>query len=116
MPPALIDSTLKAAACLAADDATAGGFSSAQAAALAKGVLGVMFMAKGKTLTALVLALAVVMSGAAVLSRYTRSDAESQEGEAKSDEDTLEGNWEVASVAPIEEISSEEMKQKVMSL
>jgi uncharacterized protein (TIGR03067 family) len=104
------------AVCLAADDATAGGFTSAQAAALAKGVLGAMFMARGKILAALVLALAVVMSGAAVLWRYTRGDAERQEREAKSDEETLEGDWEVVSFGPIEEVSSEEMKQKIMSL
>jgi uncharacterized protein (TIGR03067 family) len=65
-----------------------------------------MFITKGKPLAALLLALAVIMGGAAIISRFTRSP----------DEDSVEGTWEVLSFAPIELVSSEEMKQKVMSL
>src|SRR5581483_554631 len=62
VPPALIDSALKAALDFAAGDASALGLVSAQAAALTKGVLHTMFVSKMKILAGWVLALGVVLS------------------------------------------------------
>jgi RNA polymerase sigma factor (sigma-70 family) len=95
LPPALIHSTLRAAASFAAGDAAAVGLVSAQAAALTKGVLHTMFVTKMKTIAALVLALAVVVGGSGGFAYHllaTEADAK------KTDKDNIQGTWKVESV------------------
>jgi RNA polymerase sigma factor (sigma-70 family) len=94
LPPALIHSTLKAAA---------GGFVSAQAAELAKGVLHTMFVTKMKILAALVLALAVIAGGAGVFAYHslaTEADVKKTDKEniKKTDKENIQGAWKVVSV------------------
>jgi RNA polymerase sigma factor (sigma-70 family) len=94
VPPALSALTIKAAMYLAAGEATVGGLVSAQAAALAKGVLHTMFLAKVKTLAALVLALAVLVGGAGVVTYYAVAAEEAK----KTDQEKIQGTWKVKSV------------------
>jgi RNA polymerase sigma factor (sigma-70 family) len=108
LPSALVDSTLKATACFAAGEATAGGLVSAQAAALAKGVLHTMFVAKMKTLAALVLALAVAAGGTGVFSYHLLATAADQKEKAKPDTETIQGSWEVVSLVSDKGASTEE--------
>jgi RNA polymerase sigma factor (sigma-70 family) len=94
LPPMLIDSTLKAAVCFAAGDAAAGGFVSAQATALTKGVLHTMFVTKMKMLTLLVLVLTVALGGAGV---FTYRVVATEDKAKKSDKKTIQGEWKVDS-------------------
>ncbi|HEY7156720.1 MAG TPA: sigma-70 family RNA polymerase sigma factor [Gemmataceae bacterium] len=94
LPPALIHSTLQAAASFAAGNAAAVGLVSAQAAELMKGVLHTMFVTKMKTLAALVLALAVVVGGSGGFAYHllaTEADAK------KTDAENIQGSWKVVS-------------------
>jgi RNA polymerase sigma factor (sigma-70 family) len=91
LPTVLFDSTLKAAICFAAGDAAAGGFVSAQAAALTKGVLHTMFVTKLKTVAVLVLALAVIFAGVGAFA-FHRYAAEA-EAKKKDDKQNIQGTW-----------------------
>jgi RNA polymerase sigma factor (sigma-70 family) len=96
LPPALIHSTLQAAASFAAASPTAVGIVSAQAVALTKGVLHTMFVTKMKMLAALVLALAVVVGGSGGFAYHllaTEADAK------KTDTENIQGTWKVESIA-----------------
>jgi RNA polymerase sigma factor (sigma-70 family) len=67
VPPAVVSSTIKAATLCAAGQAATTGFISAQVAALTEGVLKSMLMSKLKVVTAVVLALGIVGSGAGMI-------------------------------------------------
>jgi RNA polymerase sigma factor (sigma-70 family) len=95
LPPVLFDSTLKAATFFAAGKGAVGGFVSAQAGELAKGVLHTMLMTTMKTAAALVLVLAVIIGGAGVLTYHLSA----KEADAKkTDKEKIQGAWKVESV------------------
>jgi RNA polymerase sigma-70 factor (ECF subfamily) len=94
LPPVMVDSTLKAAVCFAANDADAGGLVSAQAVALTKGVLHTMFVTKIKNLAALMLALAVIVAGAGAFTYHLLAGETAAE---KTDKDNIQGMWKVVS-------------------
>jgi uncharacterized protein (TIGR03067 family) len=85
LSPTLIDSTLKAAA---------GGFVSAQAAALTKGVLHTMFVRKMKTVAAFGLALVMIVGGAGA---FTYGIVAEGPAAKKTDKENIQGTWKVAS-------------------
>jgi RNA polymerase sigma factor (sigma-70 family) len=66
VPPALLDSTLRAAARFAAGQPAAAGLASAEAVALAKGALRMMTLTRLTTLTALCLAAATLLAAGGV--------------------------------------------------
>jgi RNA polymerase sigma factor (sigma-70 family) len=98
VPPALIDSTVKAAICFAAGDTVAGGVVSAPAAALTKGELHTMFVTKMKTLAVLVLALAMIVGGVGAFAYHRLATEPDRKEKSKSDNDAIQGNWEVVSL------------------
>jgi RNA polymerase sigma factor (sigma-70 family) len=117
VPPSVVSSTIKAASVFAAGQAAAAGMISAQAAALTEGVLKAMLLTKFKVLTAVLLAVTLLGSGAVLLSSRTlgqdsrprQNDARLQpagteDGKAKSKEDAkkdrerLQGSWKLVAV------------------
>ena len=96
LPPALLDSTLKAAISFAAGDVGVG-IVSAQTVALTKGVLHTMFVAKMKTLAVLGLALLLLIGGTGAFAYHllaTETDAKKTETDAKkTDEEKILGVW-----------------------
>jgi RNA polymerase sigma factor (sigma-70 family) len=97
LPPALVDSTLKAAMYFAAGNVAASELISAQAVALTKGVLHTMFVSKIKKLAALVLALALLVGGTGAFGYHllaTETDAKKTQADAKkTDEEKIQGVW-----------------------
>ncbi len=94
LPPALIDSSLKAAMSFAAGDGVAGGFVSAQAAALTQGVLHTMFVTKMKVVVAWVLALSLLIGG---IGTFAYQLGATEDKAKKSDKETIQGEWKVDS-------------------
>ncbi len=96
LPPALLDSTLKAAVSFAAEDVAAG-IVSAQTVALTKGVLHTMFVAKMKTLAVLGLALLLLIGGTGAFAYHllaTEADAKKTKADAeKTDAEKILGVW-----------------------
>jgi RNA polymerase sigma-70 factor (ECF subfamily) len=96
LPPALLDSTLKAAISFAAGDVAAG-IVSAQTVALTKGVLHTMFVAKMKTLAVLGLALLLLIGGTGAFAYHllaTEADANKTKADAeKTDAEKILGVW-----------------------
>jgi RNA polymerase sigma factor (sigma-70 family) len=117
VPPSVVSSTIKAASVFAAGQAAAAGLISAQAAALTQGVLKAMLLTKFKALTAVLLAVTLLGSGAVLLSSRTLGQdprprqnaarlppAGTEDGKAKSEEDAkkdrerLQGIWKLVVV------------------
>ena len=71
MPTAVVSSTIEAVTLVTAGQAAVSGLISAKVAALTEGVLKAMFLTKLKTVTAVLVAVAVVGAGAAGLIRQT---------------------------------------------
>jgi hypothetical protein len=71
MPTAVVSSTIEAVTLVTAGQAAASCLISAKVAALTEGVLKAMFLMKLKTVTAVLVAVAVVVAGAAGLIRQT---------------------------------------------
>ncbi len=94
LSPVLIGSTLKAASHFAAGDAAAGGFVSAQAAALTKGVLHTMFVTKLKIVAALGLALAMIVGGVGAFAYHHLAESEAD----NKDKENIQGTWKAISV------------------
>ena len=96
LPPALLDSTLKAAISFAAGDVGVG-IVSAQTVALTKGVLHTMFVAKMKTLAVLGLALLLLFGGTGAFAYHlqaTEADARKPKSDAeKTDAEKILGVW-----------------------
>jgi uncharacterized protein (TIGR03067 family) len=117
VPPSVVSSTIKAASVFAAGQAAAAGLISAKAAALTEGVLTTMLLTKLKVLTAVLLAVTLLGSGAVLLSSRTLGQdprpaqnaarlppAGTEDGKAKSEEDAkkdrerLQGIWKLVAV------------------
>lgn len=107
LSPVLIDSTLRAAVCFAAGE-TASGVVSAQAAALTRGELHTMFVTKMKTVAVMALALVVVFGGVGAFACHRLATEPDRKEKSKSDNDTIQANWEVVSLTSGKEGSRRE--------
>ena len=88
VPPSLVASTVQAAA---------GGATSPAAAALTQGVLQAMWYAKIKS--SLMIAVALVVCLAAGVAAWTQLAAQPAAVQAKTDQERLQGEWEIVGVA-----------------
>jgi RNA polymerase sigma factor (sigma-70 family) len=114
VPSALAVSTVQAARAVAAGQATATGMISAKVVALTEGVVKAMWMTKVKTLTAVLMAVTLVVVGGSLLvyralgSERGQSAAASKDEKAKSDKESLQGAWVAVSAERNGEKFSEE--------
>jgi RNA polymerase sigma factor (sigma-70 family) len=100
VPDAVLSSTVKAASLFAANPAAAVGIVSAKVIALSEGVVKSMIVTKLKAVLAGFIALAVLAGGVGLFALRTQADepAAKPEENAKTDAESLQGEWAAKSV------------------